>query len=77
MEVEEGSQVLGRWYIMPARKEAAEIEEAAAALLDLAGVEKQQLFAPRSPLDMQRLGVECRRRGTELVTRWDSDLKVV
>jgi hypothetical protein len=76
MEVEEGSQVLGRWYIMPARKEAAEIEEAAVALLDLAGVEKQQLFAPRSPLDIQRLGVECRRRGTELVTRWDSDLKV-
>jgi hypothetical protein len=57
MEVEEGSQVVGRWYIMPARKEAAEIEEAAAALLDLAGVEKQQLFVPRSPLDMQRLGV--------------------
>jgi hypothetical protein len=76
MEVEEGSQVLGRWYIMPARKEATEIEEAAAALLDLAGVEKQQLFAPQSPLDMQRLGVECRHRGTELVTRWDSDLKV-
>jgi hypothetical protein len=72
----EGSQVLGRWYLMPARKEAAEIEEAAAALLDLPGVEKQQLCTPRSPLDMQRLGVECRHRGSELITRWDSDLKV-
>jgi hypothetical protein len=44
---------------MPAMKEGAKIEEAAAALMDLARVEKQQKFAPCSRLDMQRLGVDC------------------
>ena len=62
-----------RWILQPATKEGKEVEEAAAALLDLAGVERIQLFAPRSMLDLRCLGVECRRRGTELVIQWDGD----
>lgn len=64
------------WCLHPASKESQELEEAAAALMDLAGVERQEVFEPRSMLELKRLGVDCRRRGTELVVWWDGDCRV-
>ncbi|KAK1648038.1 hypothetical protein QYE76_065843 [Lolium multiflorum] len=65
-------------YLQPSSctKEGQEEEEAAAALMDMAGVEQQDVFSPRSMADMKRLGVACRRKGMELLIRWDSKFKV-
>jgi hypothetical protein len=41
----------------------------------MAGVDQDEMFAPRSMLDLKLLGVVCRRRGMELLIRWDSKFK--
>jgi hypothetical protein len=71
-------ELLLRLYLQPSSctKEGQEEEEAAAALMDMAGLEQEEVFAPRSMVDMKRLGVACRRRGMELLIRWDSEFKV-
>jgi hypothetical protein len=71
-------EVVHRLYLQPSSctKEGQEEDEAAAALMDMAGVEQQEVFAPRSMADMKRLGVACRRKGMELLIRWDSEFKV-
>jgi hypothetical protein len=46
------------------------------ALMNLAGVGQQEMYPPRSMIDLHRLGVECRREGSELVIQWDSDFRV-
>jgi hypothetical protein len=66
-------EIARRLYLQRASTEARETEEAAAALLDMAGVEQDEMFAPRSMVDMKRLGVACRRRGMELLILWESE----
>ena len=64
------------WCLQPASKESQECQEAASALMDSAGVERQEVFEPASRLELERLGVERRRRGTEIVVWWDGDCRV-
>ena len=63
------------WYLRPAPVEVLRKEEAAAALLDLAGVSKDELKKPRSLVDVILLGPELRRRGSELVLRISLEMK--
>ena len=60
-------EVAQAWYLRPAPVEVLRKEEAAAALLDLAAVSKDELKKPRSLVDVVLLGPELRRRGSELV----------
>ena len=67
-------EIEGRWILQAAAKAVREVDEAAAALLDFAGAECiDEIFEPKSVLDLRRLGVECMHRGTELVFKWDGD----
>ena len=63
------------WYLRPASVEVLCKEEAAAALLDLAGVSKDELKKPRSLVDVILLGPELRCRGSELVLRISLEMK--
>jgi hypothetical protein len=63
--------------MQPATREGIELEEAVAALMDLAAEAVDlEVRAPRSAADLLRLGAECRRRGLEMVIRRDSEFRV-
>ena len=59
--------------IQPASKEAREVEEAVAVLLDMAGAPRTAPFEPRSMKELRQVRVESIRRGREVVLRWDAD----
>ena len=70
------AEIQAVWCLQAAPKEMQECQEGAAALMDLAGVEqRQEVSEPTSRFELERLGVECRHRGTELVIRWDGDCR--
>ena len=59
--------------IQPSSKEAREVEEAVAVLLDMAGAPRTAPFEPRSMKELRQVRVESIRRGREVVLRWDAD----
>ena len=59
--------------IQPSSKEAREVEEEAAVLLDMARVPHSALFEPRSMMELRQVRVESIRRGREVVLCWDAD----
>ena len=65
------------FYLEPARSEGRQKQEAAAALLDLAGVPLQELKQPCCMADLVQMGMELKRQGSELVIRRDGDFRVV
>jgi hypothetical protein len=63
-------------YPLPAPAELEKVEEAAAGLLELAGVEKAEVPTPTTLEEALNLGPELRRRGSELVLGIERDMRV-
>lgn len=61
---------------MPASKEVGDLEEAAAALMDFAGMEKEELKHPTSLLDVLIMATDLRRLDRELVAWRGADFRV-
>jgi hypothetical protein len=63
--------------MQPPTIEGIELEEAVAALMDLAAEAVDlEIRAPRSAADLLRMGAECRRRGLEFVIQRDAEFRV-
>jgi hypothetical protein len=59
-------------------RDGIELEQAAAALMDLAAVAVDlEVRLPRSRADQLYMGAECRRRGMELVIRRYAEFRVM
>jgi hypothetical protein len=66
------------WFLVPPTLGGRELEQGAAALMDLAGEEirpAHEMELPRCGGDLLRMRVDCRRRGMELVIVRDGDFK--
>jgi hypothetical protein len=66
------------WFLVPPTLGGRELEQGAAALMDLAGAEvksAREMESPRCGVDLLSMGTECRRRGMEMVIVRDGDFK--
>jgi hypothetical protein len=66
------------WFLVPPTLGGRELEQGAAALMDLAGAEvksAREMELPRCGEDLLRMGADCRKRGMELVIARDGDFR--